>query len=323
MSACHYHGRPIVAGLLCAAMLAATGDRPHGAAAEEPLSSRGAMAGFTGFTAPSRQVTLAMVRMGRIAEMPFREGDFVEAGAVMIHLDDAVQRRRVAITEALANSTLEIEIAEVRFAQALRELQWLRDLAGTLAVSNKELADAQAEADAATLALAHAQFKREQAVRELSLQKALLDELNGRAPFAGYVAERLREVGDTVDENEPVLKLVRLDPLEVCFDCPLSLVQRIKPGQRVTIQPVEYLAEARVGEVVFASRVADAASQTLKIKVHVPNGPGDWLVGMQVNIDFAKHSAVPPRAGSVTEVDAPRRVGSSDAAVWSIPDDPR
>ena len=101
-----------------------------------------------------------------------------------------------------------------------------------------------------------------------------------------------------------------------------AAIARIKPGQRVTVQPVEYLAEARVGEVVFASRIADAASQTLKVKVHVPNGPGDWLVGMQVNIDFAKQSAMSSQADSGTEVAAPR-VGSSDAAVWSIPDDPR
>jgi RND family efflux transporter MFP subunit len=239
---------------------------------------------LTGFTKPYREVTLAALQTGRVAALPVEEGRYVAAGALAAKLDDTVQMQRVGIARALAESTFEIELARVRCAQAERELERLRGLRGVSTVSTKELADAEANAAAAGLELQQAHFKHAQALREFALQRALLEELHVKTPFAGYVAERLCEVGDTVEEREGILTLVQLDPLVVTIDCPLERVADLTTGQTVRLIPTDTAQPPREGEVVFVSRVADAASQTLKVKVHVPNPKAEWLAGMQVRV---------------------------------------
>ena len=241
---------------------------------------------LTGFTAPVQQVTLATVHTGRIAEIAVREGEVVPAGALMLRLDDGVQTQRVAIAKALAESTLEIELARVRRDQAARDLEQMISLDQTKVATPKEVGDARADAAATEVELAQAEFEHVQAQREYELQQRLLDELSVRAPFDGYVAERLKEVGDTVEEREGVLTLVQLDPLEVTIDCPLDQLGKLQAARHVLITWPDDGAE-RVGEVSFISRVAHAASQTVKVKLHVPNPDNTWIAGVRVNVDLA------------------------------------
>ncbi|MBU0639839.1 MAG: efflux RND transporter periplasmic adaptor subunit [Planctomycetes bacterium] len=239
---------------------------------------------LTGFTAPFRTVTLAAVRTGRIQAIPLAEGTLAQSGAVAVLLDDQVQQRRVAISKALAESNLEIDLAQVRLRQAQNELERLRKIGVDAYATTKELSDAQTAVDTARVALAQAQFRHEQAQREHALQQALLDELRVRAPFPGYVAERLKEVGETVEEREGILTLVQLDPLLVTVDCALDLAAQLRPGQQVAVQPRAAPGTTRVGEVSLINRVADPASQTCKVKISVPNPDNGWIAGARVAI---------------------------------------
>jgi len=288
----------IVLGLGNLAVWAADGD-----GSVEPVAVR-APAVVTGFTVPVRTVTLAALQTGRIADIPIPEGQLVQADQASVLLDDTVQQRRVSIAKAQAESIVEIELAQVRLSQMERELARIESLGDDSFASTKELSDARAEVDAARLSLAKAEFEHAQALREYELQSALLDELCIKAPFTGYVVEHLKEVGDTVEEREGILTVVQLDPLVIELDCPLTLAPRVHETDNVLVTPVDALAEPRTGRVEFVSRVADAASQTLKIKIHVSNGDATWVAGMQVGVDLA-HPVVAlasdpaPRVGAV------------------------
>jgi RND family efflux transporter MFP subunit len=278
---------PRAAGALLGVLVLATASAGSGGAAPDgeriTIAVPDAAGPLTGFTSPQRAVTLASVRMGRIAHVAVDEGASVAAGAVIVQLDNTLQQRRVTMAAALAASTLAVELAEVRHAHAQAELARLRGLEGSNAVSEKERRDAEANCDATALALAQARFQQEQAQREADLQQAVLEELQIRAPFDGYVAARLKHAGDVVEEREGIVELVQLDPLVVAFDCPLPQAQQLEPGQQLTVQPAG-AAQQRTGEVVFVSRVADAASQTCRVKLHVRNPDATWLAGMQVDV---------------------------------------
>ena len=283
---------------VCAALLLAHCG-PSGAAGEpasESATTPQQHAPITGFTAPFRSVTIAAVQTGRITGLPAEEGELVELGSDLVQLDDAVQRRRVEMARALAESSLEIEIAQLRLDQAERELDRVEGLQQSSAASEKECIDARSEADVARVLLSQARFEHEQAQRECALQQALLDELRLRAPFTGYVADRLKEVGDTVEEREGVLTLVQLDPLLVVLDCPLGLVARVRVGQQVLVRPPGDDQQPRLGEVVFVNRVAEPASQTFKVKIRVSNADADWVAGRRVSVDF---NQAPPVAAAV------------------------
>ncbi len=246
---------------------------------------------LAGFAQPMRTVTLAPLRPGRIRQIAVDEGQFIEAGRVAVYLDDHVQQRRVEIAKALAESRLELQLARVRMEQARRELERIEGLARGRNVSTKELNDAQANAEAARLAYQQAIFKHEQARREYRLQQALLDDLHLKAPFDAYVARRHKDAGDSIQEQEPILTLVQLDPLVVTVDCPLEAGCELRVGQKVLVRPLGVDLPPREGEVYFISRVADPASQTVRVKLRVANDDAGWTAGLRVELRFPTATA--------------------------------
>ncbi len=292
----------VVAGL--AALGAASSHVPAQDAPERragPVGTRPAQ--VVGITIPRRVATMGAVQPGRIESVAVSEGQPVPAGDVLFVLDDAVQRVRTHSAEADAQSLLDIELAQARYELAQREYERLTGLETQDYSSPKEVADARTSAEAARLSFEIARFEHEQAVRDYERERLALDRMSVRAPFAGYVSEVLKELGETVDEQEGVLTLVQLDPLIVAVDCPLELAPLVKAGDRVPIRPMDERWPTRTGEVTLANRVADAASQTFKVKLTVDNADGAWMSGLKVVVDFSATHA--DGSGPGRNADAP------------------
>lgn len=250
-----------------------------------------------GITAPYREATLAAVQPGRIAQMSAAEGATVQQGELVFALEDGVQRARAEMAEATAESTLDIELAQARQEQAQRDLNRLLKLHGDDDASSKELNDARSAATIARLEYELAKFAHAQAARAHQRELELLEQYHARAPFAGYVVEHLKHVGEAVEESEGVVTLVQLDPLQVLLDCPLSLAPSIQAGAQVTLRPFDTQWSPRQGTVVLANRVADGASQTFRVKVTVPNEDSGWVSGLKVAVEFSPRRVAGPSEG--------------------------
>jgi RND family efflux transporter MFP subunit len=291
------HRRRWAAASLAVLLLTVTGVTSVDPSAARPLAAE-----ITGFTAPLREATLASTTPGRLAEILFNEGARVEAGAVVVRLDSAVQERRAALAEAQAESTLDADLAALRLVEARTAREHLETVADA-AASAYERITARIAVQLAEVELARAEFRRQQAAREAGLQRALLDEYQIRAPFAGVVVEHLRKPGETAEEREGLVRLVQLDPLVVTLDCPLELAALTRIGTVVSVAPDEASGGARAATVAFVSPVADAASQTVRIKLNVPNADGVWIPGMRVR------AAWPPADAPAAESPRNPRVG--------------
>lgn len=239
-----------------------------------------------GITTPYRQATLASVQRGRIAAIEIAEGGTAQQGEIVFRLDDGVQRAHLASAKAAAESTIEVALGRARWERAKRDLDRLTRLYGSDSASSKELSDAFAEAAITRLQYELAEFEHEQAMRAEVRESRLLDELHAAAPFTGYITEHLKHVGESVDESEGVVKLVQLDPLKITVDCPIALAPSIREGDRFRIRPVDGRWPPRFGTVVMAGRVADAASQTFRVKLAVDNEDGGWMAGLKVAVSF-------------------------------------
>ncbi len=244
-----------------------------------------------GITSPSQTADLASVLSARIAGVPVSEGAVVRVGEVVVVLDDKVQSTKTKLAKSAAETTLEVELADARWQHAKREWDRLVALFGDDFASSKELSDARAEFEVTRLEASLARFRRSQANLAYQREQALLDEFRLRAPFSGYVAQHLKHAGETVDPLEGIVSLVQLDPIQVQVDCPLALAPFIHRGHEVRVRPADDRWTTRNGVVTFASQVADAASQTFKVKVSVPNEDGVWLSGLRVTVDFSEGSA--------------------------------
>lgn len=239
-----------------------------------------------GITTPNRQATISAVEPGRLTWLAAEEGEFVAAGAMVFRLEDGVQQARARIARSEAESSLPVELAQTRWEHAQREQAWFENLFGDDSASSKELMDARANAQIAHLEYQRALHARTQAQLAQEREEQSLRLRHAFAPFDGYVARRLKEVGETVNENEGVITLVQLDPLLVTVDCPLELASRVRLGAPAVVRPVDAYWPPRTGKVIFVSRVADGASQTFRVKLQVDNADEQWMSGLKVAVEF-------------------------------------
>lgn len=245
-----------------------------------------------GFTSAARQAELASLQPAQIVRYLVEPGETVEEGQALVELDAEGQRAATEIARLDAASTLDIELAEVEWERAQRELTRLRNLGGSAEATSRELDEAEALARAGALRVAIAKLDHERAQQVWAQQQHKLAQLTLSAPFSGYVVRCEKEAGDALDEMEVAVEVVQLDPLRVELDCPLAAALTLEAGETALVHPSDAAWTAREGRVRYVSRVVDAASQTCKVRLDVPNGDGGWIAGMRV----ALHVELDPAA---------------------------
>jgi RND family efflux transporter MFP subunit len=259
-------------------------------------------AGLSGFTAPSRKATLAALQQGRIAEYCIEEGREAGAGQVVVRIEDDVQRSRTEAARLDAESVLNIELSRVRLERAADELARFETLAGDAMASSKELKDARLAAQAAAIELSIAELEHQRAVTNHGTQRLLLEQLCIRAPFSGVISVHHKQAGETVEEREGLVTLVQLDPLLVTLDCPIEVVHGLQTGSSATVTPADARWTPRTGRIIYVNPVADAASQTCRVKLLVDNRDADWISGMRVTVSFEHPSGRSTSADSEPSV---------------------
>lgn len=279
----------IVIGCFCLCILTlpatcrAQGSKPYGDPSISPkfFTSPGCVLGIT---KPHSEALLGTVASGRIARVLVEEGQVVNKGDLLVALDDELQQARVESARIQAESSVDIELAQAHVDYTERELRRLQQLHDH--ASDQEVKTAQQEYDYAKLELAKAKREHEKACQTFMLEQIRLKDLKIHAPFSGYVTELLRHEGETVDEQETIVSMVQLDPLDVDLDCPLHRAKDIHVGDTFRVDSTNPSWPSRIGKVVMISRVADPASQTLVVKISVPNKDGAWVSGLKVAIDL-------------------------------------
>ena len=233
---------------------------------------------------------------GRIAEVRVREGDRVEAGALLARLDDAELVARLAAAEAQHEAARQVlrelergarpeelrqaEAAEAAARQRLEEAERLAARTRTLyeggAVSAEELERAQTAYEVAAaqhrqaaeqLALVRSGARRERveaqraAVRQaeaaVAQAEAMLSNARIHAPFSGIVTVRHRQPGEAVSAGLPVLTL--MDPADrwVRIYVREDRVGRVSLGQRAEIRADAFPDRRYDGRVVFIASEAE------------------------------------------------------------------
>lgn len=249
-----------------------------------------------GFTAPRRTAILAPAEPGRLQQLLVKEGDFVESGQLVASLEDGAQRARLGLSKHRADSELMVEQARIKQRRYDEDRSRIEELQSKGKASEAELIAAQADSDIARVQVGLAQWEHRQDLLDVELQSRLLERLEIRAPFAGFVTERLHEVGESVETRDGIFRLVELDPLTVVVDFPLFAAAGLAPGQSLQVLPSDPTLGSRAGTIEFVNRVADAASQTVRLKLRVANDDRRWIAGMRVNVELPKPAASPEQA---------------------------
>lgn len=249
------------------------------------LAPSTAQAQINGFTEPLRKIELASDESGSISQMPVEEGDRVQTGDVLAHLDDRVQRLQVESARHLTQSTSSLDAA--RRTLEKRELisGRIRQLVSTGHATESEIIRADLEESIARARYVAAE--EESIGRDIDLRRAelMLERRIIRAPFDGVVAKIHRREGEFLSPLHPELvTLIQVDKLLAVFNVPSSEVVGLRQKDRLSVSFADGVD--RVGSLHSVNVQTDAESGTVQVKVLLDNAKGRLRSGEQCFLDI-------------------------------------
>jgi len=260
--------------MLCASVL---GPQPVPAAA----------AGIESITMPQADIFLGFVTGGLVGEILVREGDRVRKGALLARLNDAAERIELERLTALAEDTTRLEAAEADLEQKRADLKKLQLASEQGAATRLEVEHATLAVTTAELQVRMEKFQRLQHLQNRDGLKSKLERMQIVSPVSGSVEEIKIEPGESVEPLVPVIRVVQNDPLWIDVPVPLAQARELKVGARVKVSFPEAGSEPAQGRVIYVASVADAASDTRRVRVAVPN-PQRRMAGERVLVDVTQ-----------------------------------
>jgi multidrug efflux pump subunit AcrA (membrane-fusion protein) len=106
-------------------------------------------------------------------------------------------------------------------------------------------------------------------------QKALADGVI-KAPFAGFISERITAVGEYVTPNSRIATIVKIQPIKLTLQIPEADAGQIQPGMAITATVAAYPGVEFVGKVTALIPGIDANSRALQVLAVIEN-PGSKL----------------------------------------------
>lgn len=214
---------------------------------------------------------------GVVAELPFREGQLAPAGALLLRLEDSLQRANLAVAERdLAASQASLAQPCLEAERAQRELKRVRGLVEGGIVSADRLDEVESAAGIAGAACGAAKTAVERGRAAIELARAQLGKTVIRAPFPGIVADLATEVGEYATPSPPAVPVPAaidlLDPASIYVSAPMDEVDsaRIKPGLEARLTVDSHRGRELPGHVLrIAPFVVDREEQNRTVEIEV------------------------------------------------------
>jgi len=206
---------------------------------------------------PDESVMIRPEIAGRVAQLHFREGQRVKAGALLVSLDDSI------VSAEFAQARANLDLAQNNFERA--QLLFKRGASNAQALDE---ASAQQQAARANLALSQAR----------------LDKTRILAPYEGVLGLRQASPGDYLSEGQDIVNLEVLDPLKVDFRIPQKAVSQIRLKQVIEVSLDAYPGERFQGEIFAVNPRLDEVGRSQAIRAHISNSEGRLSPGQFVRV---------------------------------------
>ncbi len=212
---------------------------------------------------PSSDAKINSRTVGIVKQILHEEGDDVEAGDVLLILEDDDQQLR-------------LKQAKQKLYSTQREFNRLSKMKRTGAVSSTER-------DSAEIAFQSATTEKELAELTLSYTKVT-------APFSGRVVWRAVDLGAHVGQSELLYRMMAINPLLVRVHIPANRLGMVTKGQTVQLN-IDSASETISALVKLVSPIVDPSTGTIKITLHLEQYPENVRPGdfTEVHMVTAQH----------------------------------
>jgi RND family efflux transporter MFP subunit len=239
---------------------------------------------------------------GRVIATPVDVGQFVEKGAVLVRIQgvDAnlrLDEARAAATKAEAF----VKLAESQHQLAQTTTQRYQSLLATGDVSRTVADQAKTEAETSLQNVNTARAALAEARAQRALAEKAASDVAVLAPFAGYISARQVSPGEYVQPMNPVVTLLKVDPLRLLLTIPSVQAGAISRNQQVTATTDAFPGESFMGQITAVNPALAAESRAFSVEAKVPNPearlkPGMFAVARIDQGRMARAVMVPPTA---------------------------
>jgi membrane fusion protein (multidrug efflux system) len=202
-------------------------------------------------------VAMAPQAAGDVTAIHFESGDDVEAGALLINIDDSVEQAD------LANG-----LAQLKNADSTLTRQRTLVAQGNTPQSTVDTAIATRDSAAATV----------ERTRAVIAQKAI------KAPFAGRLGLRNVDLGQYVAVGTSLVTLQQLDPIYADFPVPEEALNSMATGQAVRMTVDAIPGRSFAGKIEAIDARVSAESRNVTARAVFANPDRKLLPGMFANL---------------------------------------
>ncbi|MBU1629177.1 MAG: efflux RND transporter periplasmic adaptor subunit, partial [Gammaproteobacteria bacterium] len=194
---------------------------------------------------------------GYIKSIQFDSGQYVHQGDLLIQLDDVKARQEAVSAEAT------YRVANLKYQRALKLLK-----KHYVAQQDVDLLQGDLQA-------------KESAMRTA---KDDLMKRSIRAPFDGYLGEKIIHAGDFVKAGQTLVDLIDRHLLVVDYSLPENDLGKIKLGQKVSLKSTVFPDRVFVGVVSYIAPSVDPDTHTVVLQAKVKNVDNVLSPGIYVNV---------------------------------------
>ncbi len=215
---------------------------------------------INGSILPDEEVDLSFETSGKIVEINFKEGTFVNKGQLLAKVNDR------PLQAQLQKLTSQIKLAEDRVYR--QSLLLKKDAVSQEAYEQVKTDLAKLEAD-------------------IELIKANIEQTELRAPFDGVIGLRGVSVGSYASPSVVVAKLTKISPVKVEFAVPERYTDDIKIGANVVFSLTGEVEQFRAKVYAKESKI-DPVTHTLTVRALYDNRNGASLAGRYATVKLEK-----------------------------------
>jgi membrane fusion protein (multidrug efflux system) len=202
-------------------------------------------------------VTLSSTVTALVAEVSFGDGEEVEAGQLLVQLNDSEEQ------------------ADLRSAQALRD-ERLNTVARLNQLESRNLAPRADVEDARS--------RLRQVEAEIQALEARLANYRILAPFSGRVGFRDISVGTLVTPGTNLVTLDKLDTMTLDFGVPEVSLGMLEPGLSLTATSAAFPDESFTGAIASLGTRVDPVNRNLTVRAELANPEQRLRPGMLMRV---------------------------------------
>ena len=209
---------------------------------------------------------------GKIVRIAFEPGTHVKAGDLLVQ-------------QGTSSEAAQLRAAEANVKLAKLNLERLKKLLERRTVAQSQYDNAEA------------QYK--EGVAQADSIRAVIAKKNIRAPFPGRLGIRLVNLGQILNEGEPIVSLQSIDPIFVNFSLPQQQLAQVQTGLTVRVKSDALPGRIIEGKITAISPEVDAATRNVRIQATLANHQEHLRPGM-----FANVAVILPASNKVLAVPA-------------------